>query len=111
MKELYFKSKKIILERNFDNSKINLNIIFVYIWWIIWLIYQIYGQWVGIVYKNPQTIYLRKVQYLSFCSISLIGIILSIITIKVIKDYAKVESLLIDMKDDIQARIDSIGKN
>lgn len=93
MKELYVESKRYIIG-NDDSLQLDLNTNFVGIWWALWILAGVLGQIVYRLSLNAVTLSeLTTVTILSMIS-GVIGIALGIVTLKVIRDYSKVEGLL-----------------
>lgn len=95
MKELYTETKNYLL--NEDNSmRFDLTTNLLGFWWTLWIVNGIIGQIIFRISRNADTISeLITTTTLSIIS-SVIGIGLAFITIKIIKDYSKVEVLLIN---------------
>lgn len=93
MKELYEETKKYINKRD-ESSKIDLETSFLGFWWALWIINGILGRIVFRLSRNADTIpELLTITTFSIAS-GIIGVGLAIVTLRVIKDYSKVEGLL-----------------
>lgn len=93
MKELYKKTKHLLLQSNSD-MPVYLSITSVGIWWTLWIIQNIIGQVAFRVTMNAETIDGYILGSLFNIVSSILFIPLTLVTIKVIKDYAAVEPLL-----------------
>jgi len=95
MKELYTETKKYLLnEDNLIRFELTTNLLGF--WWTLWIANGIIGQIIFRISKNADTLpELITTTTLSIIS-SVIGIGLAFVTIRVIKDYSKVEVLLIN---------------
>lgn len=97
MKEIYEETNK-LLKYNSDN---NTQVVTDYLgwWWGIWLTVGIVGNIISRLSRNAVNLNELSTYTLLNMIIILIGVVLSIITIKVIKDYAVVEPLILEIKD------------
>lgn len=95
MKELYEKTRSFLMNRD-ETVQIDLNITIVGIWWVLFIINAFIGQFVFRFSQNVVT--LSDIKVITIISIlnDVISLVLSIITIKIIKDYSKVEGSLAD---------------
>jgi hypothetical protein len=98
MKELYGETKEILVKKGIVvPSNFTTNILGL--WWTLWIINNIFGNIVFRYSKNATTIeHLINSSIASMVS-DFIGIPLSLLAIKVIKDYAKVEPLLLEIRE------------
>lgn len=90
MKEMYVETNSIIASFNSSNLKTNKIFPFVSIWWTLWIINSILGQ-VIFRYKADEVsefIFLTKLSIIN----SIFGLVLAIITVKVIIDYSLMEN-------------------
>ncbi|MDR0516775.1 MAG: DUF4328 domain-containing protein [Fibromonadaceae bacterium] len=87
MKELYLETKKIV-------NKENLSTHLLVPWWVLWLTYCSMSKVIARSLLSAKT--LEGIIYATGLDMigNIIGIILALITIKVIEDYSKAESLL-----------------
>lgn len=93
MKELYVETKKYIID-NDESSRIDLNTNIIVFWWTLWIINGIFGQLIFRLSNYADTIPdLIGITVLSIIS-GFIGIVLAIVTLKMIKDYSKAETVL-----------------
>ena len=93
MKELYSETKKILLKNGLNTSeRFSSNL--VGLWWTLWIIGNIFERFVYRYSMRAETIdELTIMTELNMVS-SIFGIILALITIKVIKDYSSIEPML-----------------
>ncbi len=94
MKELYVETEKLLKKRDLLHIE-NLSTKYLSIWWALWIISNLLGQ---IYFRYPT----NTIQDISNATIvdfisSAIGIPLAIITIRIIKDYAKIEASIKDV--------------
>lgn len=93
MKELYEETKKCIIDED-ESSYMDLTTNLLGIWWTLWIINGILGNIIFRLSRHADTIpELMTVTILSLIG-GFIGVGLGIVTIRVIKDYSKVEGLL-----------------
>ena len=94
MKELYTETKKCLVDE--DNSiQFELTTNLLGLWWTLWILTGIFGQIIFRLSRNADTIpELITTTTLNLIS-GVIGVGLAFVTIRVIKDYSKVEGLLI----------------
>ncbi len=93
MKELYEETKAYISNKD-ANSVLNLETNLLGVWWIIWLVNGVFGQVQFHYAKSAVTLSQLTTSTILGIIGSIIGIPLAIITIKVIKNYTKAESVL-----------------
>jgi len=99
MKELYEETKSLLIAKGVS-IKDPFTTDLLGIWWALWVINSLLGQFTFRYSNSAETIdELITVTVASMVS-NLIGIPLALIAIKVVKDYAKVEPLLFEIKDD-----------
>ena len=102
MKELY-QETDYLLTKNGMTSRDSLAIGSLGWWWTLWIISNILGQFIFRYSMKAETIDELSVSTLSAMIGNIIGIPLALITIKVIKDYSKLEPLLNELKDEEEA--------
>lgn len=91
MKELYVESNKLLIA---NNKQQQLKVTAIGWWWTFWIVSNIAGQVIFRVTRDAYTLdQLSNSSVLGMISNG-IGIVLAIITVKVISDYAKIEPLL-----------------
>ncbi|WP_333695494.1 DUF4328 domain-containing protein [Flavobacterium sp.] len=99
MAELYNETAELLAKRGFKR-KVKLDTTFVGIWWFLWLVSNLLANIVFRMSNSATDID----QFLNFTALDMgsdvLGIILALITIKVIKTYANAESFLIQLKDE-----------
>lgn len=99
MAELYNETAELLAKRGFKR-KVKLDTTFVGIWWFLWLVSNLLANIVFRMSNSATDID----QFLNFTALDMgsdvLGIILSLITLKVIKTYAHAESFLIQLKDE-----------
>jgi hypothetical protein len=99
MKELYQETKNLLvrkeipIENSFTTSYLGW-------WWALWIISNIMGQFVFRYTLRAKTLDELMISTSASMISDAISIPLAIITVKVIKDYSKVEPLLNEIKDD-----------
>lgn len=94
MKELYEKTNELLLSREGEEgSKTNYSNFTLAIWWTLWLIDNYFGQIIFRASLNDNTNQLNITSIMSMIE-SLIGVILGLITIKIIRDYSMMEEKL-----------------
>ncbi len=104
MKEIYEKTIDLLKTNRFKLQE-DLNSNILGLWWLLWIVSNTL---MNLSYRLPSDtgddiLTQLKVQIAS----ALVGLFSTLITIKVVTDYAKVEPLLVNLKDEI----DSIGEN
>lgn len=97
MKELYQKTKELLVEKDINiGSGITIGVLGW--WWALWILNSVLGQ---VVYRY--SLRAESIQDMTMATIAgmvsnIMGIPLALITIKVIKDYSRVEPLLFEIK-------------
>ncbi len=99
MNELYQETKDLFIKNNIQFNQ-SFSTKYVGWWWTLWIIHNLITQFISRVYKNTESIEHLSEQTFAFMMMNILAIPLSIITIKVIKDYSNVEHLLAEIKDD-----------
>lgn len=99
MKELYQETQT-LLSKNDENYVQNLNTNSIGWWWTLWIIASFLGQFIFRYSLKAETIDELITTTIASIAASIIGIPLAIITVKVIKDYAEIEALLYELKDE-----------
>lgn len=99
MKELYKETKEFLTEKELNISK-SFNTNYLGIWWALWIISSVVGQFVFRYSMRTET--LEEISRMTVVSMALniIGIPLALVTIKVIREYSKVEPLLEEANDE-----------
>jgi len=100
MKELYQETKELFEKKGIETTRYP-STNFLAIWWTLWIINNILGQFIFRYSLRAES--LDELTTLTVVSIisNLIGIPLAYVTAKVIGDYAQVEPLLHELKDEI----------
>jgi hypothetical protein len=99
MKEMYIETKKILIKYELiSSSNITTNLLGV--WWTLWVINNIVGQFVFRYSLKAENIEELITMTVASIIMNIIGIPLALITIQVIKDYANIEHLLFNIKDE-----------
>ena len=97
MKELYTEAKNYLQRNDIEvDGLLDTNILGV--WWTLWIISGLVGQVVFRFYRNAEEINELINMTIADMVLVLIGIPLALVTIKIIKDYSNVESILVDDK-------------
>ena len=101
MKELYQETKALFIKKGIDvNSNFTTNALGW--WWTLWIINSIIGQFVFRYSMKAETIDELTISTVASMIGNILGIPLALITVKVIKDYANVEILLNEIKDEVE---------
>ncbi|TCD26739.1 DUF4328 domain-containing protein [Pedobacter psychrodurus] len=98
MKEMYTKTNEILFEETNQTKAITTS--YLGWWWGLWIISNIIGQVVFRTTLNSDNIDSLTNGTIASMVGNLIGLPLSLITVKVIKDYSDIENLLIEVKGD-----------
>jgi len=96
MNELYEKTRRLFLVRG---ANTNLSTNSLGIWWALWIISAIVGQFVYRYSMKAEFVDELITATIASMISNVIGIVLALITVKVIRDYAKEESLLLTIDD------------
>lgn len=107
MNELYVKTKELVIEKG-GHMKINLNTSKLSWWWSLWLINIFLMQFILRYFSKAETIDEFTEATITGMIGNIIGILLALITIKIIRDYSNIEHLLIEVDDPCQAETTSI---
>lgn len=93
MKELYEETKKLLLKNGINSTqKYKKNILGW--WWTIWIISSFVGQFVFRYSMRAESIDELTINTIAYMVSNIIDILLALFTIKVIKDYSNLETLL-----------------
>ena len=102
MKELYVETKELFREKGLL-EKVNYTTNYLGWWWALWIITNIIGNFVfRFSLRYAETIEDYITMTFGQMVVEVLGIPLALITIKVIKDYAKVEPLLSEITEDME---------
>ena len=99
MIEMYEETQELLLQKD-SNSNLKLSTLYVGLWWALWIICGIIGNISHYIQMKTETIKEQTDITLLNIIYSIILISLAIITIKVIKDYSKAESFLLDIEEE-----------
>lgn len=98
MKELYDETSGLLVKRGLiEVNQLSTN--YLGIWWAFWIINNLIGQIVFRMSNNAQSIEDYSSMTLVSMVNSLVGIPLALLAIRIIKDYSKVEPLLMHIND------------
>ena len=99
MKELYVETSRLLSKEN-ENRNVYLNTSYIVIWWTLWIISSLISQFIFRFTMDAQS--LDELKFSTEASMigSFVGILLAIITIKVVKDYSAIEPLLLSLKEE-----------
>jgi hypothetical protein len=106
MKEIYVETKELFIKKGFS-EKVDYSTNYLGWWWTLWLISAFIGNLSWFVFRNADNsidkfITITVVQMI----VNVLGIPLALITIKIIKDYSKIEPLLAQISDE-ETKVDS----
>ena len=93
MKELY-EETEILVSKRAGTERINLTTTFVGIWWTLWIVNNLLGQFIFRSSREANDIGEMVFNTQMNMFVNVISIPLALITVKVISDYSKVEPLL-----------------
>ncbi|MDZ4665783.1 MAG: DUF4328 domain-containing protein [Bacteroidota bacterium] len=99
MKELFVQTKGLLIKNGLDLYK-DFNTRNLGWWWALWIISNFLGQFVFRYSRNAESIDQLTVVTVASMLENLIGVPLALITIKIIKEYASMEVLLLEIKDE-----------
>ena len=97
-KELYQETKALLTKNGLNNENISTSSLGW--WWTLWVISSFLGQFVFRYSMKAESIDELTISTVASMIENVVGIPLALITIKVIKDYANVEPLIIEIKDE-----------
>jgi hypothetical protein len=97
MKEL-FQETQLFLKRNEVHTTEHLSISFLGLWWTLWIIDRIFGQFVFKYSMKADTIDELTTSTIAQLISNGIGIVLAIITINIITEYSKLELVMHKVK-------------
>jgi len=100
MKEMYVKTKELFTKKGLS-EKVDYSTSYLGWWWTLWIISAFVGQFVfKFAFKSTDTIDNLITTTVAQMILSALGVPLALITVRIIKDYSKVEPLLADIRDD-----------
>jgi hypothetical protein len=101
MKELYQETKELLVKRGLNINE-SFATSYVSSWWTLWIISNLIDQFVFRYTMKAESIDELTISTIGSIIGNVVGIPLALITVKVIKDYANLETLLIEIKDEDQ---------
>lgn len=105
MKELYGETRD-LLEKNGKVESESLSTTWLGVWWVLWLVNNALGQFVFRYSLRAKSVDDFITMTRASMTSNIVGIALAIVAIKVIRDYAKVEPLLHEVKGDSEFQTD-----
>ena len=100
MKEIYVETKEIFTKKGLS-EKVDYSTSYLGWWWTLWIISAFVGQFVfRFALKSADSIDNLITTTVSQMILRALGVPLALITVKVIKDYSKVEPLLAEINND-----------
>lgn len=101
MNELYVETQNLLSTKQ-ENSTVNLSTQFIGWWWALWLIASFLGQFVFRYSQKAESLEELTTATIASIIASIIGIPLALITVKIIKDYTKIEPLFYKLENEIE---------
>ena len=99
MNELYTETEKLLIKNKiFEKDAYSTN--YLMPWWTLWIISKFAGNFVLRIGFNADTIDGLIATTIGEMILCVLGVLLALLTIKVIKDYSKVEPLLAQISDE-----------
>lgn len=98
MRELYVETKKILADHEIIYMQ-KLPVKLLGIWWAFWICNGVSSQVVLRLSRSAETISAIQVSTVASMIDNIIGVTLALVTVKVIKNYADVEPLLMDISE------------
>jgi len=99
MKELYQETKELLIKKGLSVNE-NFTTDTLGWWWALWIINNVIGQFIFRFSLKAESIDELTSSTITSMISNVVGILLALITVKVIKDYANVETLLIEIKEE-----------
>ena len=99
MKELYQETKELLIKKGLSVNE-NFTTDTLGWWWTLWIINNVIGQFIFRFSLKAESIDELTSSTITSMISNVVGILLALITVKVIKDYANVETLLVEIKDE-----------
>ncbi len=100
MKEIYVETKELFTKKGLS-EKADYSTNFLGWWWALWIISAFIGQFIfRFAFKSADTIENLLTTTVAQMILSLLGIPLALITLKIIKDYSKVEPFLAQISEE-----------
>jgi hypothetical protein len=97
MKELYEETEELLLKKGLGINE-NFTANSIGLWWTLWIMNNIIGQFSFRYSMNAESVDELNISTVIGMIANVVGIPLALITVKVIKDYSNVESLLCEIK-------------
>jgi uncharacterized membrane protein YhaH (DUF805 family) len=111
MKELYVETKDFLSEKGFS-ERLNYTTVYLGWWWALWLIIGFISSFIfRFTLRNAETVDDYIVLTVGQMISNVLAIPLALITVKVIKDYSKVEPLLFQTSEENQTEEESDSDN
>jgi len=101
MKELYVETKELLVKKGLITNA-DLDVKYLGWWWALWLLSSLFSQFSMRFSMNAETIDQLIVGTGAGMISDIIGIVLALITIKIIKDYSNIEPLLNEISDETE---------
>jgi len=101
MKELYVETKELFREKGLS-EKVNYTTKYLGWWWTLWIISSLLGTFIFRFSRQAEAIDDYMILTVAQMISNVLGIPLALFTIKVIKDYAKVEPLLNEITEEME---------
>ncbi len=100
MKEMYVETKQLFTKKGLS-EKVDYSTNYLGWWWALWIISAFIGRFIfRYAFKSADTIDNLITTTVAQMILEVLGIPLALITVKIIKDYTKVEPLLIQLSDE-----------
>ncbi len=99
MKEMYVETKKLFI-KNGLSEKVDYSTSYLGWWWALWIISGVAGQVLFRLALNADTVDSLITTTVGYMISGIFDIPLALITVKIIKDYSKVEPLLAQISDE-----------
>tara|TARA_R110000868_G_scaffold230629_1_gene483868 strand:+ start:347 stop:1024 length:678 start_codon:yes stop_codon:yes gene_type:complete len=101
MKELHQRTKLLLLQKEISIPR-NFNIDNLGWWWTLWIVNNLIGQFVFRYSMKATSVEELTTSTVAAMIANIVGIPLALITIKIIKDYSTVETLIADLKEKVE---------
>lgn len=110
MKELYEQTKTHLTRNNIEVNE-NFTTKYLSIWWTLWIFNTILGRMISRYSLRAESIEELTWSTLGSMFIDILGIPLALITIKVIKDYSRIEPILLELDPNTKITTPNTGYN
>lgn len=104
MKELYVETKDVLVNKGIELST-NFTTSYLGWWWTFWIINSVMGQFLFRSSLSAETLDELITVTIFGMIVNIIGIPLAIITVKVVKDYSRVEPLLFEIVEEEETAV------